>query len=337
MRYIICTWVFLLCTVAAVAQSAYDERTGMSLFNKSSYSEALPYLQRAAKSGSLEAVVALGQMYGEGWGVAKDEKIMMNMYNKAIQKNHAPGLVCLGLYYFNVKANLEEACRLWTKAVSLRSGHACALLASCYYSGRGVASPDTDKAFEYYDKAVSFGYNDAYNYMGIAYFQRKDWGKAYRALAMASEKDCLNNDGKMCLAILYYKGNGTGKDLQKSLKLLQQLKKGGYTAANEIYTEVDAAANVEVAPRFPGGDSAMKAFIKKNLNTSLGDRFGVHGSVNVSFYVDENGNIDYIESTHLHSNLDTEARRVVKIMPRWIPGTKGGSPATLKTWVSISF
>jgi len=336
MKYIF-TWIFLLCTVMVVAQSDYDERIGMNLFNKNSYSEALPYLQRAAKSGSLEALVALGQMYEKGWGVAKSEKIMMNMYNMGIQKNYAPALVCLGLYYFNSKANPEEACRLWTKAVSLRSGHACALLASCYYSGRGVASPDIEKAFEYYEKAISFGYNDAYNYMGVVHFQRKEWNDAYRALAQASGKDCLNNDGKMCLAILYYQGNGVEKDLQKSLKLLRQLKEDGYAAANEIYAEVDAAANVVVEPQFPGGYSAMQAFIKKNLKASLGDRFGVHGRVNVSFYVDKDGDIDYIESTHLHPNLDTEARRVVKIMPRWIPGTKGGSPATLKAGVSISF
>lgn len=94
----------------------------------------------------------------------------------------------------------------------------------------------------------------------------------------------------------------------------------------------------EIVPaQFPGGDAAMRQFIAKNLNKALGDRFNTHGTVVVSFIVYDNGVIDNIKSTHLHSNLDTEARRVVKLMPRWTPATKGGRPVSMKRRVTIEF
>lgn len=103
-------------------------------------------------------------------------------------------------------------------------------------------------------------------------------------------------------------------------------------------TAVQQEKEEEIVPaQFPGGDAAMRQFIAKNLNKALGDRFNTHGTVVVSFTVYDNGSIDNIESTHLHSNLDTEARRVVKIMPRWTPGTKGGRPVSMKRRVSIEF
>ncbi|WP_289872206.1 energy transducer TonB [uncultured Duncaniella sp.] len=114
-------------------------------------------------------------------------------------------------------------------------------------------------------------------------------------------------------------------------------KLNGETADHVAATVAKEEPEEIVAPQFPGGAEAMRQFINKNLNKTLGDRFEKHGTVVVSFIVYDNGTIDNIESTHLHSNLDTEARRIVKIMPRWIPGTKGGRPTPMKQSISIGF
>lgn len=116
---------------------------------------------------------------------------------------------------------------------------------------------------------------------------------------------------------------------------LAQLK--GETALSAPETVIKEKPVEIIAPQFPGGQAALRQFIARNLNKSLGNRFNTHGVVVVSFTVNSNGSLSMIENTHLHSNLDTEARRVVKMMPNWIPGTKNGQPAPMKQKVSIEF
>lgn len=147
MKYIF-TWIFLLCTVVAVAQGDYDERIGMSLFNKSSYPEALPYLQRAAKSGSLKALDCLGQMYEKGLGVVQNTAIMQNMYNKAIQGNYIPAMMHLAGYYKR-NSNAQKAFELWMKAAKAGANDAWFMVGECYEFGYGVGM-DWEKADEYY-------------------------------------------------------------------------------------------------------------------------------------------------------------------------------------------
>lgn len=191
MRYIICTWVFLLCTVAAVAQSAYDERTGMSLFNKSSYSEALPYLQRAAKSGSLEAVVALGQMYEKGLGVNKNPVVMLNMYGKAVQGNYLPAMMHLGGYYKR-NSNAQKAFELWMKAAKAGSDDAWFLVGECYELGYGVGK-NWEKAVDcYFEGSVDERYPC---YLARVSATLGNLKNAYGQYMRAYEKNALTDFG----------------------------------------------------------------------------------------------------------------------------------------------
>ena len=117
MKRILSILLCLTCLSFAFAQN-YDETVGVRYFNEEQYSQALPFLQRAAKAGSLKALDCLGQMYGNGWGVEKNKTIMRNMYNRAIQANYAPSMYNMA---FAVDDD-QEMLRLLKKAASLDNG-----------------------------------------------------------------------------------------------------------------------------------------------------------------------------------------------------------------------
>ena len=96
---------------------------------------------------------------------------------------------------------------------------------------------------------------------------------------------------------------------------------------------------VEQIPMFPGGPAAMKEFIVKNTRyTAEMKKKGINGRVVVSFVVNEDG---YISDTHVVKGIDPlfdqEALRVVRLMPRWVPGQQNGKKVKVRYNVPLNF
>jgi periplasmic protein TonB len=90
-------------------------------------------------------------------------------------------------------------------------------------------------------------------------------------------------------------------------------------------------------PSFPGGFAKLTAYLQEKIAYPE-DADGVAGRVVVEFTIDENGNLSDIELLNaLHPALEAEARRVIKLMPRWKPGTHLGKPIESKWQIPISF
>lgn len=188
MKYLL-TWIFLLCTAVAMAQSNYDERTGLNLFNKESYSQALPYLQRAAKSGSLDALTCLGQMYERGLGVEKSSTIMLNMYNKAIQGGFVPAMMHLAEHYYH-SSDVQKALELWKQAADKGCNKALFFIGECYELGNGVKM-DWDKADEYY---LEGSIDDAFRcYLARVSIKRGNFKTAYSQYMHAHDHNALTD------------------------------------------------------------------------------------------------------------------------------------------------
>lgn len=91
--------------------------------------------------------------------------------------------------------------------------------------------------------------------------------------------------------------------------------------ANKTYQDTTIGDVDEQPPSFPGGIEAMFAFIEKNIHPIPGQS----GRVVVTFIVEKNGNLNDIKVRRSASpELDAEALRVVRLMPRWIPGKTFG-------------
>ena len=97
--------------------------------------------------------------------------------------------------------------------------------------------------------------------------------------------------------------------------------------------------DVEQMPMFPGGPAAMKEFIVKNTRyTAEMKKKGINGRVVVGFIVNEDG---YISDTHVVKGIeplfDQEALRVVRLMPRWVPGQQNGKKVKVRYNVPLKF
>ena len=96
---------------------------------------------------------------------------------------------------------------------------------------------------------------------------------------------------------------------------------------------------VEQMPSFPGGDQALMDFLSNNVKYPVvAQENGVQGRVVISFVVEKDGSITDVRVVRsVDPSLDKEAARVVKSMPRWIPGKQNGAAVRVKYNVPVSF
>ena len=84
---------------------------------------------------------------------------------------------------------------------------------------------------------------------------------------------------------------------------------------------------VQVKPSYPGGEEARLKWLRENLEypqQAVADE--IQGLVQVGFVVEKDGSITNVKVVQsAHSTLDREAVRLVKAMPKWIPGKQNGN------------
>ena len=103
---------------------------------------------------------------------------------------------------------------------------------------------------------------------------------------------------------------------------------------------------VEEMPRFPGDEKALMEYLKSNLQMPekyKGDdaefRLAEYRTF-IRFVVTEDGSIsdvNLIKKTEGFKDLDDEALRVVKAMPKWEPGKMGGKPVKVYFHLPVVF
>ena len=103
--------------------------------------------------------------------------------------------------------------------------------------------------------------------------------------------------------------------------------------------EATVAANDTISPEFPGGKDALNKFIAANLRYPLiCAENRIQGRVVVNFAIDERGMAVDLEVTESPDKyLSNEAMRIIRVMPRWKPGTVGGRPVKVKCIQSFVF
>jgi protein TonB len=111
------------------------------------------------------------------------------------------------------------------------------------------------------------------------------------------------------------------------------------TRIEEFTDENNVLLYAEKMPEFPGGQSSMMDFIRENLRyPEMAKENGVQGKVICSFIVGKDG-VVYGESIlrGIGNGCDQEALRVIRKMPRWMPGMQNGIPVNVKYNLPINF
>ena len=97
---------------------------------------------------------------------------------------------------------------------------------------------------------------------------------------------------------------------------------------------------VEQMPSFPGGNQALFEYLSKHIHYPVvAEEKRIQGRVIVTFVVERDGWItDVRVAKSVDASLDKEAVRVVRGMPRWIPGKKkNGKAVRVKYTVPVTF
>lgn len=99
--------------------------------------------------------------------------------------------------------------------------------------------------------------------------------------------------------------------------------------------------SLNIDASFPGGQQALTNFIKDNMiipQTCLNE--GKSGFVFVRFTIDTLGNLSniVIDSNDTKCiDYELEARRIVQLMPQWIPGKVNGKPVKISYLLPLDF
>jgi len=103
-------------------------------------------------------------------------------------------------------------------------------------------------------------------------------------------------------------------------------------------TTDDKAYDVcEQMPIFEGGDAALLKYLRENLKypDKTKDR-GVQGRLVIGFIVEKDGSLTDVKVLRLVDiDLDAEVLRLVKGMPKWIPGRQNGKRVRVRYLLPI--
>jgi protein TonB len=96
---------------------------------------------------------------------------------------------------------------------------------------------------------------------------------------------------------------------------------------------------VENMPEFPGGDLGLMKYIQKNVKyPAIAKEYNITGKVYVSFIVDRSGSVTNVKIVRgVDKNLDAEAMRVVKSLPKYKPGKQRGKAVRVMFTIPINF
>jgi len=97
--------------------------------------------------------------------------------------------------------------------------------------------------------------------------------------------------------------------------------------------------HVEVMPSFPGGQAALLKFLSDNIvyPKEAQDK-GIQGRTTLRFIITPDGSIEDVNVVKGFDPVcDQEAVRVVKLMPKWIPGKQNGIPVYVYFSLPVTF
>ena len=97
--------------------------------------------------------------------------------------------------------------------------------------------------------------------------------------------------------------------------------------------------SVEQMPQFPGGDAALMKYLHSHLQyPTMAQENGIQGKVIVQFVVTKTGSIGEVKVVRsVDKDLDREAIRVCKSLPKFTPGRQNGQAVSVWYTLPVQF
>lgn len=128
-------------------------------------------------------------------------------------------------------------------------------------------------------------------------------------------------------------GNTEGVDIAEIRREQRQIINQPPQEPNKVHE------HVEVMPQFPGGNVELMRYLGTNIKyPTIAAENGIQGRVVLKFVVSKDGSISNIQIVRsLDPSCDKEAIRVIKGMPKWIPGMQNGHPVAVYFTLPVLF
>ena len=142
------------------------------------------------------------------------------------------------------------------------------------------------------------------------------------------------NENKTAIGAFDVKGNDEeGGTVLKAVEEIATPEPPKHEEENKVFDVV------EQMPSFPGGPSALMAYLSSHVKyPAVAEENGIQERVTVQFVVEKDGSVTDVKTMKsVDPSLDREAERVVRSMPKWIPGKQNGSAVRVKYFVPVVF
>ena len=148
---------------------------------------------------------------------------------------------------------------------------------------------------------------------------------------MKSQDEIMSS--KLSVGSFDVKGNDEGGEVLKAKEVIATEPVKPKEEENKVFDVV------EQMPSFPGGNAALMNYLGQNIKYPVeAEENGVQGRVLVEYVVGKDGYISDVRvAKSVDPSLDKEAIRVVKGMPKWIPGEIDGEAVTVRYTLPVTF
>ena len=111
------------------------------------------------------------------------------------------------------------------------------------------------------------------------------------------------------------------------------------SAEPEAKKSEEVFRSVEQMPQFPGGEAALLKYLASHINyPPMAAENGIQGRVIVQFVVDKTGKVGEVKLVRtVDKDLDNEAVRVCKSLPKFTPGRQNGQAVSVWYTLPVTF
>lgn len=244
-------------------------------------------------------------------------------------------------YYKN--KNYPKAFEIYNELANKGNPKAQRGLAVLYLGGLGVKK-DGKKAFYWYQKSAAQNDIEA-QYMVANLYQQGSVVKKNQTEAMYwYKKACSNGNNEACVTLKELDAQPLPPP-PPAPEIIEVVE----DEDDEIEEDVTVPfAVIEDVPVFPGCEFAsnkkvcfqeqMQNHIRKNFRyPEIAQEMGVQGRVAVMFTIQKDGSIGNIRMRGPDKNLEAEALRIIKLLPKMKPGYQRGKPVKVPFSIPITF
>ena len=148
---------------------------------------------------------------------------------------------------------------------------------------------------------------------------------------LKSQDEVMNS--KVAIGALNVVGNDESGEVLKAKEVIATEPVKPKEEENKVFDVV------EQMPSYPGGMGALMQYLSSNIKYPvIAEENGIQGRVICTFVVEKDGSITDVKiAKSVDPSLDKEAVRVVKSMPKWIPGKQNGSAVRVKYTLPVTF